>query len=70
MRLPSLQNRKGSSTSALGTWAEGQRRGGCRDKRQEGNASCQLPAARALVALQGGIPAKGQHGLRKELCSY
>lgn len=40
---PAFRTAKGSSTSALGTWAEGQRRGGCRDKRQVGNTSCQLP---------------------------
>lgn len=55
MRLLSLQNSKGSSSSALRTWAEGQWRGGCRDKGQDGNASCQSP-----VALQGGTSAKGQ----------
>lgn len=44
MRLLSLQNSKGSSSSALGTRAEGQQqRGGCRDKGQQGNAICQLP---------------------------
>lgn len=67
LRLLSLQNSKGSSSSALGTWAEGQWRGGCRDKGQDGNASCQLPAARALSHCREGLLPKVSNGLRREL---
>lgn len=57
MTLLSLQNSKGSSSSTLGTWAEGQQReaAGTKDSREMPSASCQ-----SSVTLQRGTFAKGQ----------